>query len=1006
MPDYFTMPFKLLPNLKTTYLVLATIWITTGQLAYSQDRSSFVLWDFNHSDRPESNSPWFNPIDANQGSASLSFTFSIDGDRPATSFAGSDLDQDNFEVDGSGGSFVPQGDKENGKHFQIEIDTRGYQNLILSYATRGTSSGFQTQTWFTSVNEGEWVQVEIFTGITSNYELRTLDLAAYDNIESLGIRCVVDGATSTTGNNRFDNLRITGELETLDLQLSTNNINFTTPTALAGFSNAESFTISGFETNAALQISATRYFEFSEAADGTYGTIISVAPADLANDKEIFVRFAAPATATSGEVPGTVFFNLDPAELLTVTAQLDGELYGVPYQEGFDNPDLFVLPNWQRYQEIGEQNWMITSDNQRSDSPYSARINGFTSAPQENRTWLISPAIEMIAVSEDEFLILKFESRSFFADGTPVLQVFASTNYDRSGDPTDEAFTWTELPASFPLETGNWQSTGEINLTSFAEEENISFAIVYESLSESNGAAEWMVDNFEVSVTANAPEPSISTNNWSLEDYHFGVLAPGLSSDPKAMTLTAANLLSPLTLTAEAGIEMSVGESFSSQLILNNEDFPESGILNVQTRMTASEDESILAQAGSITLSTDGTDDISFGYFNHTTIVKDATFDVVTWNIEWFGDPANATTPSADLQRKRVREMIQELDADVYAFQEITSIPAWNLLVAELQDYNGVLSPATSGGASNYSSAQKLAFLYKKATIDTLQTKVLLSNTTADNLQDFPVANTNLFWASGRYPFAMDITATIDGIKRDLTLVNIHGRSNGGGESEATPRYQLRRYDVEVLYDSLQEYYADRSVILLGDYNDDILRTVAPTNEPTVPDSGESSYIEFISDSVNYRGVSMPISKAGMRSFVTRENMIDHVLINRNLFDDHILGAERVVIPYSSIPDFNTTTSDHFPVEARFLLSGESVLSAVTDMRGSTMLYPNPSNGIIYLKNFKDIQKVDVWTATGVKLAEFQGEINHIDIRNLSSGVYLVKIISKSGQEVKRIILE
>jgi len=995
-----------LNNFKKYFFVTFLLLIFTCRLAYSQERSSLALWDFNHSDRPEGNAPWFNPIPANHGSATLSFTFSIDGERPATSFAGSDLDQDGFDAVESGGSFVPQGEKENGKYFQIEIDTRGYQNLTLSYATRGTGSGFQTQTWFTSVNGGEWVQIEVFTGITTEYELRTINLTDYENVESLGVRCVVDGATSETGNNRFDNLRISGELETLSLQLSTNSLNFSTPTALNGFSDPESFIISGLETNAVLQISASRYFGLSEATNGTYATTLTIDPADLLNDKQIFVRFTAPASATSGEVAGNISFNLDPSQTISVTAQLEGQIYSFPYEEDFNNPDLFTLPDWQRFQELGEQNWTITSDNRRSDSPYSARMNGFTNAAQENRTWLISPNLPINAIPEDEFLVFSFESRSFFADGTPVLRVFASTNYDRSANPTDAAFTWTELPASLPTETGVWQSTGEINLSSFAGAENISLAIIYESVNESNGAAEWMVDNFVVNTTENAPEPIITTNNWSLEDYHFGVLAPGVSSDVRPMTLNAANLSSPLTLTADPGIEMSIGDNFSSELTLTNKDFPESGTLNIETRMTASGDESVLAQAGSITLSTDGINDTTFGYFNHTSIGKDATFDVVTWNIEWFGDPANATTPSTDLQRRRVRQLIEELDADVYAFQEITSIPVWNLLVAELEEYAGVLSPAFSQGSGDFGSAQKLAFLYKKSTVDTLNTRVLFEKITETDLVNFPVTNKNLFWAGGRFPFAMEISTTINGKKRELTLINIHARSNGGGESSATPRYQLRRYDVEVLYDSLQDYYADNSVIIMGDFNDDILRTVASTNEPTVPDNGESSYVKFISDSPNYLGVTMPLSEAGMRSFVSRKSMIDHVIINRNLFDDHILGAERVAIPYFSIPDYNSTTSDHFPVEARFLLSGEDVLTSITEIPNIKMLYPNPTSGIINFKNFDLIQQVEIWSVTGNKLVELKGDINQIDIGNLNPGMYLLKIATNYGQTIERIILQ
>jgi len=1006
MMNYSKWSANLKANLYSNFICVVIFLMATSQLTYAQDRSTLALWDFNHSDRPAANAAWFNPVLANQGAAALSFTFSTGEDRPVTSFGGSDVDLDGFIAEENGGSFVPQGEKENGNYFQTSIDTRGYENLILSYATRGTSTGFQSQTWFTSIDNGEWSEITSYTGITSDYELRTIELTGFANIENLGIRCVVEGAASATGNNRFDNLRITGELETLELQLSNNTLSFSTPIGLDEVSGAEFFTISGFVTNAVLQISSTKFFELSEAANGTYANTLSIAPEDLVNDKQVFVRFAAPSSGTSGEIPGGISFNLDPSQSIALSAQLNGESYNIPYREDFDDPDLFLLPDWQRFQEVGEQTWTITNDNRTADSPYSARMNGFTSSPQENRNWLISPLLPTSDIAEDDFLVLKFESRSFFANGTPVLSVFASSNYDRTGDPTDQAFTWTELPAFLPLETGIWQSSGEINLSLFTETENLSFAIIYESTTESGGAAEWMVDNFEVYVTGDAPEPSIATNNWSLEDYHFGVIAPGMSADPRSMTLTAANLISPLTLNADNGIELSIDGNFSNELILNSDDFPESGILSVQTRMTASEDESVLAQAGSINISTEGLADTTFGYFNHTTINKDETFDVVTWNIEWFGDPANATTPSTNLQRTRVREMIEELDADVYAFQEITSIPAWNLLLLELDDYAGVLSPAFSRPAGDFDAAQKLAFLFKKSTVDTLQTKVLLDNLSSADLIDFPVANSGLFWASGRYPFAMDISATIGGIRRELTLVNVHGRSNGGGESASLPRYQLRKYDAEVLYDTLQAYYADKSVIILGDYNDDILRTVADTNEPTVPNSGESSFVKFIADTDNYLGVTLPLSEAGMRSFITQENVIDHVMINRNLFDDHIVGAERTVIPYSFIPDYNTTASDHLPVEARFLLSGESVVSALSDSKGATLLYPNPTNGVLYFKNFDAIQKVDLWTVTGQKLATFQGNVNQVDLSNFRSGIYLVRVISKSGQEIKRIILE
>jgi len=1000
MKKSWTNPIK---TSKTIFFTLTCLFMSLS--GYTQDRTSLVLWNFNQSDRPQGNAPWASSIPANEGEAEISYTFSNEGDRPVTSFSGSEEDLTGFSVSQSGGSFVPQGDKENGNHFQFSIDARGFQNLTLSYATRGTSSGFQTQTWFVSENGAEWVQVSEFSGITSEYELRTIDLSDYGFIENLGIRCVVDGASSNTGNNRFDNIRVTGEIETVTLQFSTDQISFDTPTNLNSFSAPEALNISSISTSAVLEISATEYFEVAKTIDGAYSNSVRYEPEETANDFVVYIRFAAPAQSIGGNVGGNLFFNLSPSQSVQLSAQLAGQSVGLPYTENFDNSNFFVLPDWQRFQEVGEQNWMVTEENRYAENPYSVRMNGFSGGAQENRTWLISPPVALDALEANQFLIMEFESRSFFADGTPLLRVFASTDYDRSAAPTDAQFNWVEISTSLPLETGIWQSTGETNLTSLVAD-SISIAIIYESVAAENGAAEWMVDNFQLYASDQIPVPIISISDWSLKDYHYGILAPGQSSEARTITIAASNLSSSITLTPDPGIELALGNDFTSQLTITEEDFPASGVLDINTRMTASSDASVLAQAGNITLSTEGLADTTFGYFNHTTIGKDETFDVVTWNVEWFGDPANATTPNTDLQRRRVRDLIQDLDADVYAFQEITSVTAWNTIVAELQEYGGVLSPAFSRPAGDFESAQKLGFLFKRATVDTIRTRVLFENLDTEDLVDYPVTNQSLFWASGRLPFAMEIKATIGNIERELMLVNIHARSNGGGESESLPRYQLRRYDVEVLYDSLQEYYQDKSLILLGDYNDDILRTVSPVSEPTVPENGESSYTKFISDSDNYLGVSMPLSEAGMRSFVSLPSMIDHIMINQQMFEDHIIGAERVVVPYATVPDYNNTTSDHFPVEARFLLSGETIVSLEQDVEASSaLIYPNPSEGVIHFSGFDRVQSVQVYSSIGERLAKYEGDLKSIDLSHLDAGVYLLLINSAKGQGVKRVVI-
>jgi hypothetical protein len=72
------------------------------------------------------------------------------------------------------------------------------------------------------------------------------------------------------------------------------------------------------------------------------------------------------------------------------------------------------------------------------------------------------------------------------------------------------------------------------------------------------------------------------------------------------------------------------------------------------------------------------------------------------------------------------------------------------------------------------------------------------------------------------------------------------------------------------------------------------------------------------------------------------------------------------------------------------------------------LLYPNPSNGVVYLKNSENIRSVEVLSALGQRL--FTNTYSNkpllvIDI-NGNKGVYFLKITMKNGaQEIKRVII-
>lgn len=789
------------------------------------------------------------------------------------------------------------------------------------------SSTFDGSEWDTNLWEELLVDFPAAAGSDDIWNNVSVDLSDYQDLNVvIAIRYISNssGASRITVDD-FD-------IRTLiDIPVSVSEIEFTEAVLSGNSSEPQSFNILETVTGEDLTLTASSSFELADAVDGTFGPTLSISAAELATETTVFVRFS-PNSGFSGLVEGNISFSINPNVNIALSGLEQGTPLPLDYAEDFNNVNFFEQPNWQRFQEAGTQNWQITDQTRDTNRPFVAVMNGFAGGAQENTTWLISPPINM--ATEDDFILMTYDTRSFFNETLPALKLIVSTDYDRLADPTDEAYTWTEINGQFPTTTGVWTSTNDINLSAYKNEENLSVAFVYTS-NPTDGAAEWMVDQFEILTTNEAPAPFLSTNNFSITDYHFGVLEPGTSSESRDISIVGQNFQSDITFTADAGIEISTDDvNFSSTLIVDANDIATSPNYTLKARMTANADAEVLAQAGGISISTEGLADQRFGYFNHTTIEKDFTFDVVTWNIEWFGDVANATTSNAQAQLDRVKTMILDLDADVYAFQEITNLEIWNQLVNELDGYAGVVSPETSRGAEFFEESQKLTYLFKTATVDTLRTRALLTGVgVTTDLPNYPGEDPTRFWASGRLPFMMDITTTIDGVEREISLINVHARSNGGGESSGNPRYAMRRYDVEVLYDSIEAYYSDRSIILLGDYNDDLDQTVADTGTATVPDSGESSFFKFMNDTENYRGTTAPLSEAGLRSFIFNENVIDHVTINKGLFDDHIVGAERVVIPYDLIPDYNNTASDHFPVEARFkLVAEEAPVLAITDV--------------------------------------------------------------------------
>ena len=299
--------------------------------------------------------------------------------------------------------------------------------------------------------------------------------------------------------------------------------------------------------------------------------------------------------------------------------------------------------------------------------------------------------------------------------------------------------------------------------------------------------------------------------------------------------------------------------------------------------------------------------------FPSDSIPKDHTLDIVTWNVEWFGDSSNG--PDDDnLQMQNAKTLIETMDADIYALQEISNAILFESLVENLEGYSGTLA--------TFDQTQRTAYIYKEETINVYQSQLISSGM---NYSD---------WAAGRFPLELFIDATINGETREMYLYNIHAKAFGE-ESDYTQRINASR-QLKVFLDNQRR---SAHVMVLGDFNDEILQSTY--------NNFASPYKNF-DDDTEYTIITKSLEENGYTSY-SRFSMLDHILISSELEDEWLEGTQRVENP-NYIGNYLSETSDHYPVWTRFQYGTPTNIEAESQLNKNEMgfilhpNYPNPFN--------------------------------------------------------------
>jgi hypothetical protein len=103
----------------------------------------------------------------------------------------------------------------NGRNLTLNVSTAGFANIIVSFATQGTSTGFtsnQFQYSLDGINFTDFGSPYTPTAAFGTLPLvfSLVSIAGLNNNPNAAFRIVFNGATSSTGNNRIDNIVVEG----------------------------------------------------------------------------------------------------------------------------------------------------------------------------------------------------------------------------------------------------------------------------------------------------------------------------------------------------------------------------------------------------------------------------------------------------------------------------------------------------------------------------------------------------------------------------------------------------------------------------------------------------------------------------------------------------------------------------------------------------------------------------------------------------------------------------
>jgi hypothetical protein len=378
------------------------------------------------------------------------------------------------------------------------------------------------------------------------------------------------------------------------------------------------------------------------------------------------------------------------------------------------------------------------------------------------------------------------------------------------------------------------------------------------------------------------------------------------------------------------------------------------------------------------------------------------TLDIVSWNIEFFGDINNGPADN-DLQEANAKKVMRYLNADIYGLCEIVDTMRLRRLTDSLGANFGFkiadfCSNNTTGTGASWLNGQKLAFIYKKDHVSNVSFRGYLRSS----------SNAYFNFASGRFPYIMNADVTVNGFTRNINFIMLHGKAGSTVDD-----FNRRRGGALEMKDSMDLQYSNSINLIIGDYNDALHMTISSGAGP------ESSYEPIVKDSLDanhYRSVTIPLAWQGLSSMINFPNVIDNHIISDEAMTYYIPGSAKIRSDVVAvIPDYVSAhnTSDHWPVISQYNLAG--VITGIPQVSATELgiiTYPNPFHSELNIKATKSLfnLKAELIDVSGKIIYTYTfdhispGTNKSLQVPVLPQGIYILHIRTNAYHSAVKII--